>query len=199
MRKRYDAAYFQRWYHGARPLTRPAALRRKVALAVALAEYHLERPIRRVLDVGCGEGAWRAPLRRLRPNLDYLGLDASEYVVAHYGRSRNIRLAQFAQLGELRYDCAFDLLVCADTLHYLSAQEIRRGLSGFAELCQGVAFLEVYCREDEVEGDLDGFIPRPASWYRQAFARAGLLQCGPHTWLSPTLAPAATALERPPP
>ncbi len=31
-----------------------------LALAVAVAEYHLERPIRTVLDIGCGEGAWRA-------------------------------------------------------------------------------------------------------------------------------------------
>ncbi|MGE8249812.1 MAG: methyltransferase, partial [Stenotrophomonas bentonitica] len=61
MDKTYDAAYFQRWYQpdqtgGA------ARLARKVALAVASAEYYLERPIRSVLDIGCGEGAWRAPL-----------------------------------------------------------------------------------------------------------------------------------------
>jgi hypothetical protein len=45
---------------------------RKVALAVASAEYYLERPIRSVLDIGCGEGAWRAPLLKLRPKVEYL-------------------------------------------------------------------------------------------------------------------------------
>lgn len=64
--KQYDATYFTRWYRDA-GLADPARLRRKVALAVAQAEYYLERPIRTVLDVGCGEAAWRAPLLALRP------------------------------------------------------------------------------------------------------------------------------------
>ena len=65
MTKTYDRAYFDRWYrHGG--IGHAARLARKVALAVATAEYHLERPIRSVLDIGCGEGAWRAPLRSLR-------------------------------------------------------------------------------------------------------------------------------------
>ena len=59
--KRYDRAYFDRWYrHGG--IGGARRLARKVALAVATAEYHLERPVRTVLDIGCGEGPWRAPL-----------------------------------------------------------------------------------------------------------------------------------------
>ena len=83
MSKHYDHAYFERWYRD--PALKSAAiggsarLARKVALAVATAEYHLERPIRSVLDIGCGEGAWRAPLRRLRPRVQYLGFESSEY------------------------------------------------------------------------------------------------------------------------
>ena len=76
MEKQYDREYFDRWYRGA-GLGGPQRLARKVALAVATAEYHLERPIRTVLDIGCGEGAWRAPLLKLRPKLDYLGFDSS--------------------------------------------------------------------------------------------------------------------------
>ncbi|CRD47608.1 hypothetical protein BN1263180041 [Stenotrophomonas maltophilia] len=66
MDKTYDAAYFQRWYRRA-DIGGSARLARKVTLAVASAEYYLERPIRSVLDIGCGEGAWRAPLLKLRP------------------------------------------------------------------------------------------------------------------------------------
>lgn len=51
MDKTYDAAYFQRWYRHA-DIGGSARLARKVALAVATAEYYLERPIRSVLDVG---------------------------------------------------------------------------------------------------------------------------------------------------
>ena len=61
MTKTYDRAYFDRWYRGSE-VGGNARLARKVALAVATAEYHLERPLRSVLDIGCGEGGWRAPL-----------------------------------------------------------------------------------------------------------------------------------------
>lgn len=195
MRKPFDAAWFQHWYHAHR-IQDAAALRRKVALALAQAEWFLERPVRSVLDVGCGEGLWRAELRKLRPNLHYLGLDGSDYAVARYGRTRNLHRLDFVQLADVRPCPSVDLLVCADVLHYLSARDLQRGLRGFAELCHGVAFIEVYCRGDAIEGDLDGFIARPASHYRKALGAHGFVQCGPHTWLSPAIAGTAMALER---
>jgi SAM-dependent methyltransferase len=194
MDKRYDQAYFDRWYRrggigGARRLAR------KVALAVAMAEYHLERPIRSVLDVGCGEGVWRAPLLKLRPKLHYLGFDSSTYAIARHGARRNLHLARFADFEHLRPCPPADLLVCSDVLHYLTVREIDRGLPGLAELCGGVAFLECFTREDEAEGDDDGFFRRPAAFYRRRFEAAGFRQAGSHCWLSPAVASDAVALE----
>ncbi|MBS7456480.1 class I SAM-dependent methyltransferase [Coralloluteibacterium stylophorae] len=193
MTKIYDQAYFDRWYRqrgiGA------GALAHKVAAAVAVAEYHLGRPLRSVLDVGCGEGAWLAPLRRLRPRVAYLGLDPSEYAVARYGRSRNLRPARFGDMAALRPGPPVDLLVCSDVMHYVADAELRRGLSGFGELCHGVAFLEVYGEDDAIDGDMDGFIRRPARFYRRAFERAGFAFCGPHCWLSPARREDAARLE----
>lgn len=194
MGKRYDRHYFDTWYRQ-RNINAPATLRRKVALAVAASEYHLGRPIRSVLDIGCGEGAWRAPLLRLRPAACYLGLDSSRYAIERYGRARNLRLAAFGDLAEQRFDAPFDLLVCADVLHYLDDDEVRRGLSGFADLCGGLAFIEVYCVEDDVEGDMHGFRGRTAHWYRRTFADAGLTACGNHCYLVPAITASATALE----
>lgn len=196
MPKHYDRSYFDHWYRGNQGIGRRAWLARKVALAVAVAEHHLGRPLRSVLDVGCGEGAWRAPLLRLRPGLHYLGLDASEYVVARHGRARNLRLATFGQLAELRFERSFDLLVCSDVMHYVPTPELKRGLSGFAQLCHGAAFLEVFCRGDGVEGDTDGYIARPARAYLDHFAAAGFTPCGSHMYLSEPLADSAMALER---
>lgn len=196
MSKRYDRRYFDHWYReGDAGVGRAALLQRKVALAVAMAENYLDRPLQSVLDIGCGEGVWRAPLLKLRPKLDYLGVDSSEYVVARYGMKRNLRLARFGQLGELRFGPPVDLLVCADVLHYLPATELHRGLSGFAELCHGMAYVETFCRGDAVEGDEHDFIPRPAAFYRRAMAAAGFTACGSHGYLAPTLADDAVALE----
>src|SRR6478672_2912053 len=156
MTKTYDRAYFDRWYRGSE-VGGAARLARKVALAVATAEYHLERPIRSVLDIGCGEGVWRAPLRRLRPDVRYLGFDSSHYAIERYGRSRDLHLAAFGEFAQLRPCAPVDLLVCSDVLHYLPARELDRGLPGLAELCGGIAFLETFAREDGAEGDEAGF------------------------------------------
>src|SRR5690349_25123277 len=120
--KRYDRAYFDRWYRGG-GIGGARRLARKVALALATAEYHLERPLRSVLDIGCGEGPWRAPLLKLRPGLRYLGFDASEYAITRYGRSRNLHHSRFGDFALLRPCAPVDLLVCSDVLHYLPARE----------------------------------------------------------------------------
>lgn len=194
--KRYDRAYFQRWYRELGAAHRQGLVR-KVALAVALAEFHLERPIRSVLDVGCGEGVWRAPLLKLRPGLHYQGVDSSEYAVARFGRSRNIAFASFGQLDQLRFGAPVDLLVCSDVIHYVPTAELRRGLSGFTEHCHGLAFLDLYTKEDAITGDLRGFLPRRAADYRRWFAEAGLLACGSQAYLAPPLQARAARLETP--
>lgn len=192
--KQYDRAYFDQWYRQ-RGIGGAQRLARKVALAVAAAEYHLQRPIRSVLDIGCGEGAWRAPLRRLRPQLRYLGFDSSVYAVERYGRRRNLCFARFGDFARLRPCPPVDLLVCSDVLHYLSTRELGRGLPGLADLCGGIAFLETFAGEDAAEGDAHAFQARPARFYRRRFEAVGFSALGSHCWLSPGLRDAATALE----
>jgi SAM-dependent methyltransferase len=196
MSKTYDRRYFDTWYRQ-RDLGGKAALARKVALAVALAEYHLGRPIRSVLDVGCGEGAWRAPLLALRPKLHYMGVDSSEYAIARHGARRNLHWLPFGDLAALPPMTPVDLLVCSDVMHYLADDELKRGLKEFARLCDGVAYLEVFAEGDEIIGDLVEMRRRPAAWYRRAFARAGFIAAGSHLYLSENVAAAATALELP--
>lgn len=201
MTKHYDHAYFERWYRG--PATKgeeiggPARLARKVALTIATAEYHLERPIRSVLDIGCGEGPWRAPLLKLRPKLQYLGFDSSEYAITRFGARRNLHYARFGDFEHLRPCPPVDLLICSDVLHYLETRELDRGLPALAELCGGVAFLETFTREDGIDGDTHGFKRRPAKFYRQRLEALGLSALGSHLWLSPALREGTAALELP--
>lgn len=196
MAKHYDRAYFDRWYRKF-AVAEPASLTRKVALAVATAEYHLQRPIRTVLDIGCGEGAWRAPLLKLRPKLHYLGFDHSAYAVARYGRTRGLHRARFSDFATLRPCPPADLLVCSDVLHYLDTREIDRGLPGLTALCGGVAYLETFTRQDAIEGDRGNFKPRSAKAYVDRFTRVGFVPLGSHCWLSIALRDETIALEVP--
>jgi SAM-dependent methyltransferase len=192
--KVYDQDYFEHWYRG--NFTQDSkVIVRKVAVAVAIAERHLGHPIRSILDIGCGEAPWRKHLLKLRPNAYYQGIDSSEYAVKRYGKSRNIALANFGQLQQLRIGPPADLLICSDVLHYVPSAELKRGLQGFAELCAGVAYIDVYCREDKIEGDFNGFIARSAKQYRTLFEQAGFIALGSHCYLSTQFESSISALE----
>lgn len=197
MTKRYDRSYFDKWYRGQDRVTSASEVRRKVTLAVAVCEYFLQRNVASVLDIGCGEGAWLQHLRALRPRVRYQGLDPSAYVVRTFGASRNIRRAAFGDLPRLDFDRQFDLVVCSDVLHYVNDEEIRAGARAIARLCRGIAYLEILTREDDIIGDLEGLIQRPASWYRKTFMRAGLRQVGPYCWIAPELQASPSGLEIP--
>lgn len=195
--KRYDRAYFDRWYRNPRTRVITAGdVERKARLAVAAAEYFLERPVRTVLDIGAGEGNWRPALRKLRPRVAYQGVDPSEYVVRRYGARRNIRLGSFDALDELEVGGPFDLVVCVGVMNYLTRRELARGLEVIAALTTGVAFLEVWAREDEIVGDRAGWHDHPASYYRRLFREAGLIPCGLHCYAGPALRDRVSALER---
>jgi SAM-dependent methyltransferase len=177
--KVYDRAYFRRWYHD--PRTRISSVRvleRKVHLAVSAAEYLLGRRIRSVLDVGCGEATWYDVLKEMRRPLAYTGVDSSAYVVRARRADRRVRLGSFGELRTLRLARGFDLIVCADVLQYVPTRELARGLREMGRLLGGVAYIEAFTRDDDMEGDMDGWHFRSAAEYRRLFRGAGLTRCG---------------------
>jgi SAM-dependent methyltransferase len=197
MTKSYDRHYFDRWYRHTETRVRSRAdLRRRVALVVAIAEEILRRPVRSVLDVGCGEGSWGVELRKLRPAIHYAGIDSSAYAVERFGRARNLHHGRIGDLAKLDLGReSFDLIVCADVLHYVPDAEITAALPALVDRLDGVAYLSAFTREDDPTGDMTGWIARPAAWYRAQFRRAGLVSCGMQCWLSPLVRESASALD----
>jgi len=195
--KRYDREYFDRWYRN--PRTRihvREAVERKVALAVAAAEYLLQRPLRSVLDVGCGEGAWQPILARLRPRARYLGVDSSEFAVRRWGRRRHLRLGTFGGLGSLDLGGPFDLVVCSDVLHYVPDRELAPGLAAIHERLHGVAWIEVFTAADPITGDFRDMKRRSPARYDRLLRRAGLVHCGLFAFVRDDFAPGVTTFER---
>ena len=126
----YDQRYFDKWYRSRRYRVKsPHELARQVSFVVAATEHLLGRSVRTVLDVGCGEANWLAPLRRLRPRIQYTGIDSSEYVVARFGASRNIRLGAIDSLDRLRLRQDYDLILCVGMLNYLAPAQLEAGLA----------------------------------------------------------------------
>jgi SAM-dependent methyltransferase len=195
--KPYDRAYFDRWYRNPRSrVVTPAVIARKAHMVVSVAEYFLGRSVRSVLDVGCGEGDWYRALKRMRPAIRYLGIDPSPYVVARFGRRRNIRLGGFGDVAEHANGRMFDVVVCSDVIQYVAPPELRRGVAQIAEHLDGVAFLEAHTTADALEGDMRGWHRRTPGSYRRLFAGAGLVACGPHCYAGEPLQDTISALEQ---
>ena len=195
--KQYDARYFERWYRrssvgvGGREF-----VARKVRLAVAATEYLLGRELASVLDIGCGEAPWRAQLKKLRPGVAYTGVDSSEYVVKRYGRTRNIRRAGVGELETAGLVGPYDLVVCADVLHYVSTAEARRGLEAMHLLCGGAAFIEAFTSADAIEGDRAAFQKRTPAAYAALLSAAGFVPLALHLYATREMSRTLVALER---
>ena len=171
-------------------------LARQAAFVLGTAEFVLGRPVRTVLDVGCGEGQWRTVLRKHRPRLEYDGVDPSEYAVARFGARRSLQLGGIEDLDALPLRATYDLVVCCGMLNYLQAPALRRGLAQVARRTGGMAYLELFTREDAFEGDTDWPAPRPSRWYRQAMAQAGLVSIGMQCYVTHESRERVSAMER---
>ena len=192
--KIYDRAYYDKWYRGPSRVTSFAELRRKVTTVVANAEYFLRRPLKNVLDIGCGEAPWYVHLKSMRSRVSYVGVDPSEYAIRAFEGHRNVHPGSFTDLSAV--SGKFDLVVCSDVMHYLNESDIREGLPHIIKHMRGLAFFEVFTREDHISGDVDGFQRRPARWYRSVFSDAGLTQVAPYMWVVKDIADEASELEK---
>lgn len=182
--RRFDRAYFDRWYrHPACRVKERAELEREVDFVLRAAEHILARPVRTVLDLGCGEGHWYPVLAKRRPAIRYTGVDPSEYAVRRWGRRRNIHLGSLDTFASLGVGDAFDLVVCCGVLNYVPGATLARGLSDIAEILGGVAYLEMYTSADNITGDTRSARRRAPSWYREKVRRAGLVPCGLHLYV----------------
>jgi SAM-dependent methyltransferase len=195
--KRYDQAYFDRWYRDpARRVWGVADVERKVRMVLGIAEFLLDRRVRSVLDVGCGEGTWQKALKRLRPGARYQGVDGSSYAVQRFGRRRNIRHGTLGGLADLDLDGPFDVVVCCDVLHYVRTAELRRGLREISGLARGVAYLEAYTSADDVSGDEADFQRRSPELWRRLLRESGFTPVGMQCYVGPAMRDVPVTLEK---
>ena len=133
----------------------------------------------------------------MRPKVHYTGVDSSEYAVARFGVSRNIRLGTIDSLDRMRLRREYDLILCVGMLNYLDPAQLRAGLTHLYELAHGVVYLEVFTSRDTgVFGDTRGARLRSPAWYRTRFRDARFLSCGMHCYIPDWLREHTAAMER---
>ncbi|NIR89361.1 MAG: class I SAM-dependent methyltransferase [Gammaproteobacteria bacterium] len=165
----FDERFYREYYID--PRTRvmgPEDYRRLGNFVCSYLKY-MDQPVRRVLDIGCGLGRWRAVLRRHFPHACYTGVEISEYACRRYGWERG-------SVVDYRARRPFDLVICQAVLQYLTGREAQAALGNLARLCRGALYLDVMTREDWGEdcarASVDGDVYlRSGSWYRRRLVR----------------------------
>lgn len=179
----YDRRYFDRWYRDPKHrVFTPAERARRVAALLGTAEYVLQRRVRSVLDVGAGEGHWRAPLVAARPQIEYRGLDPSPYVVERFGRTRGIELGDITTFDAARFERPFDVVLAVGFLNLLSGRALRDALDRLRPAIGGVALLELFTDQDPITGDVTAYSRASARTYRAMLRRLDLVPLGLHLY-----------------
>jgi 2-polyprenyl-3-methyl-5-hydroxy-6-metoxy-1,4-benzoquinol methylase len=165
---RFDAQYYRRFYRNPRTrATTPHSVRRQAAFIAAYLR-HLELPVRRVLDIGCGLGWMLAALEHEFPKASTTGVEYSEYVCLQHGWTQG-------SVTDYRSRTPFDLVVCNDVLPSLDNEACRAAIANLGRLCRGALYLGVLTAEDRkrcdpARTDLDVHV-RSAAWYRKQLAK----------------------------
>ena len=82
---RFDAEFYRRFYVDPRTRVTSAEEMKRRAQTIATLVRHLDIPVKRILDAGCGLGLMRKPLLRALPGSTYLGVEVSEHLCERYG------------------------------------------------------------------------------------------------------------------
>ena len=146
---------------------------------------YLRVPVKRVLDVGCGIGLWRAAVARHFPDASFHGVEFSDYLCGRFGWERgSVVDYQAHDPGE-----PFDLVICQGVLPYLNPSDLKLALRNLGRLSRGALYVEAVTREDYERDILDEDLTDPrlfrhrAELYRRGL-QEGFTELGGGVWLS---------------
>jgi len=169
VRTAFDEAYYARFYGGVREQRAYREEEERLGAFVCAYLRYMEQPVRNVLDLGCGFGQWREIVARHFPGAGYTGVERSEYLCERFGWRQGSAV-------DYRTRSAFDLVICKDTLQYLSDREFRRAVANLSVLCRGALYASILTERDWRENcdsartDPDVYL-RSADWYRKVLGR----------------------------
>jgi SAM-dependent methyltransferase len=194
IRHEFDRAFFQRFYDDKTTavISENEVFQRTCFVITYLS--HLQVPVRRVLDAGCGTGLWQRALRRIDRSIEYTGIDPSEYLCKKHGWIQS-------SIVDFKSRKKFDLVVCQDVMQYMTADEVERGFAAMAAVCRGALYFDVPTRDDIDDDLLDmkktdrNIHIRSAAWYRRRLAKH-FENAGGGVFVSPRARAVLLALER---
>ena len=169
IRANFDQKYYERFYGGSAEQRAYRRDERRLGDFVCAYLKYMQQPVRNVVDIGCGFGQWRQIVTEHYPQARYTGVEQSEFLCKKFGWTQ-------ASAVDFKARNPFDLVICKDTLQYLSARDFMTALENLARLCRGVLYVSILTARDWQENcDQRRTDPavhlRSAAWYRKALDR----------------------------
>ena len=175
VRRVFDESYYRRFYGDLR--TRAVSPQESERCAAFVCSYlrHLELPVSRVLDLGCGLGRLLEGVQSSFPQARCVGVEVSDYLCESLGWVKG-------SVVDFRSNTPFDLVICHDVLQYLCGPKAKAAIANLQRLTRGALYLGVLTREDwehncdrsRTDGDV---YLRSAGWYRRELKR-GFISVG---------------------
>ncbi|MGO9947094.1 MAG: class I SAM-dependent methyltransferase [Steroidobacteraceae bacterium] len=190
----FGADYFRRFYLDPKTRVVTGGEMRSRAAVIASLLGHLQIPVRRILDAGCGLGLLRGPLADLYPRARYSGLESSPYLCKRFGWILG-SVTDFAPSKQ------FDLTICYDVLQYLPDAQAARAIANFARLTRAALYVSALTVEDWRDNcdrsrtDRDVHL-RSGAWYRRRLLRS-FRYMGVGVWLRRNVAATLWDMEQP--
>lgn len=141
-------------------------------------DHYALKDTARILDVGCAKGFMLYDFSLLMPDADLVGLDISEYALAH----SKPEIADRLLLGNARSlpfeDNSFDLVISINTIHNLKPDECQQALSEIDRVSRQHAFVMVdaWHNDDEkqrmTDWNLQAKTVQHVNDWKSMFARA---------------------------
>lgn len=169
IRSVFDREYYERFYGDAREQRAYRRTERRLGDFVCAYLKYLGQPVRRVVDIGCGFGQWQDIVASHFPRASYTGVERSDYLCERFGWQPGTAV-------DFESSRPFDLVICKDTLQYLSSAEFERAADNLAGLCRGALYVSILSSEDWRDNcdrrRTDSSVHlRPAAWYRRILGR----------------------------
>ncbi|MEP7242133.1 MAG: class I SAM-dependent methyltransferase [Gammaproteobacteria bacterium] len=166
----FDRDYYQRYYFNPRTAVTSRTEADNRGRLIAAHSAYIGLPVKRILDMGCGTGMLRAPLKKALPKATYTGVEVSEYMCERFGWDNGL-------VQDYKSKTPFDLVICYDVVQYLDPPTARRALNNLARLCRGMMYFTALTRKDWDENcdksrtDSKVYL-RSAEWYRTILRRS---------------------------
>ncbi|MDP6623189.1 MAG: class I SAM-dependent methyltransferase [Alphaproteobacteria bacterium] len=124
---------------------------RWLPVAEAIAAHYGIKPGMTILDVGCGKGFLLHEFTRAVPGVKIVGLDISEYAVAHAKPEVQPFLSTGSAVDLPFEDNSADFVVSLGTLHNLYAYDLQTALQEIERVGRGSAYVMIESYRNERE------------------------------------------------